>query len=133
MRCILHKLDSDNVDHYGMLNLRTTIAAKDNRCNMNVTEEEKNFAKLVDKVYVEGVSIDLERDDKVIARLTPAEPRSPLTVGELHAFLRNLPSLGDDAHEFARDVRAIRAEFPATDNVQEFLRVPGLRVIPFVP
>ena len=43
---------------------------------MNVAEAEKDFAKLVDKVYLEGVSVDLERDDKVIARLTPAEPRS---------------------------------------------------------
>lgn len=80
---------------------------------MNVTEAEKNFAKLVNKVYVEGISIDLERDDEVIARLTPAVPRASLTVGELNAFLRNLPSLGDDVDDFAEDVRAIRAEFPA--------------------
>ena len=83
---------------------------------MNVAEAEKNFAQLVNKVYVEGVSVDLERDDKVIARLTPAEPRSPLTVGELNAFLRNLPSLGDDADGSAQGVRAIRAEFPAESN-----------------
>ncbi len=82
-------------------------------CIMNVAEAEKNFAKLVDKVYAEGISVDLERDNKVIARLTPAEPRSQLTVGELNAFLRSLPPLGDDAVEFARDVRAIRAQFPA--------------------
>ena len=83
---------------------------------MNVTEAEKNFANLVNKVYIEGISVDLERDDKVIARLTPAEPRSRLTVGDLNAFLRNLPSLGDDADEFAKDVRNIRAEFPAEVN-----------------
>jgi antitoxin (DNA-binding transcriptional repressor) of toxin-antitoxin stability system len=83
---------------------------------MNVAEAEKNFATLVNKVYVEGVSVDLERDGKVIARLTPAEPRSSLTVGELNAFLRNLPSLGDDADAFAQDIRAIRAEFPAEAN-----------------
>lgn len=83
---------------------------------MNVTEAEKNFAKLVNKVYVEGISVDLERDDKVIARLTPAEPPSPLAVSELNAFLHNLPSLGDDADDFARDVRAIHAEFPAEAN-----------------
>jgi predicted DNA-binding antitoxin AbrB/MazE fold protein len=40
-------------------------------------------------------------------------PASPLTVGELNAFLRSLPALGDDAEQFAKDVRAIRAEFPA--------------------
>ena len=83
---------------------------------MNVAEAEKNFAKLVNKVYLEGISVDLERDDKVIARLMPAEARSPLTIGELNAFLRNLPSLGDDADDFLNDVRAIRAEFPAEAN-----------------
>ncbi len=83
---------------------------------MNVAEAEKNFAMLVNKVYVEGISVDLERDDKVIARLTPAEPYSPLTVGGLKEFLRNLPLLGDDADAFAKDVRDIRAEFPAEAN-----------------
>jgi predicted DNA-binding antitoxin AbrB/MazE fold protein len=38
-------------------------------------------------------------------------PASPLTVGELNAFLGSLPSLGDDAEEFARDIRAIRMDF----------------------
>jgi antitoxin (DNA-binding transcriptional repressor) of toxin-antitoxin stability system len=83
---------------------------------MNVAEAEKNFVKLVNQVYVEGITVDLERDEKVIARLIPAESRSPLTVGGLNAFLRGLPSLGDDAATFAKDVRAIRAEFPAEAN-----------------
>jgi antitoxin (DNA-binding transcriptional repressor) of toxin-antitoxin stability system len=83
---------------------------------MNVADAEKDFARLVDRVYLEGISVDLERDAKVIARLTPAEPSSPLTVGELNAFLGKLPALGDDADAFAGDVRAIRAEFPAEAN-----------------
>ena len=83
---------------------------------MKVSEAEKNFTALVSKVYREGVSIDLEQDNKVIARLTPAEPRSPLTVDKLNAFLRSLPSLGDDADAFAQDIRAIRGEFPAESN-----------------
>ena len=83
---------------------------------MNVAGAEKNFAKLVNKVYVEGISVDLERDDKVIARLTPAVPQSPLTVGGLIAFMQKLPPLGDDADAFAQDLRAIRAEFPAEAN-----------------
>jgi len=81
--------------------------------SMNVAEAEKNFVNLVDKVYREGVSVDLERDDKVIARLTPAEQRRQITVGELNAFLRSLPALGEDADRFSQDVRAIRAAFPA--------------------
>jgi antitoxin (DNA-binding transcriptional repressor) of toxin-antitoxin stability system len=83
---------------------------------MNVAEAEKNFAKLVNKVYVEGISVDLERDEKIIARLMPIEPPSTLTVGDLNAFLRNLPALGDDVDEFAQDLRTIRAEFPAETN-----------------
>jgi antitoxin (DNA-binding transcriptional repressor) of toxin-antitoxin stability system len=80
---------------------------------MNVAEAEKHFASLVNRVYAEGISVDLERDDKVIARLTPAEPQSPLTVGELNDFLRALPALGEDAEDFSKDLRAIRAELPA--------------------
>jgi predicted DNA-binding antitoxin AbrB/MazE fold protein len=38
---------------------------------------------------------------------------SPVTVGELNAFLQSLPPLGDDSEDFAQDIRAIRAEFPA--------------------
>ena len=40
-------------------------------------------------------------------------PATPLTVGKLNAFLRSLPSLGEDAERFAQDVHAVRAEFPA--------------------
>lgn len=83
---------------------------------MNVSDAEKNFIKVVNKVYVEGISIDLEQDDEVIARLTPAEARSHVTIGGLDAFLRSLPALGDDAEAFANDVRVIRAEFPAEAN-----------------
>ena len=70
------------------------------RSKMNLSEAAKNFTSLVDKVYSEGISVDLERDDKVIARLTPALPRSPLTVDRLNAFLKNLPPLADDAVDF---------------------------------
>jgi antitoxin (DNA-binding transcriptional repressor) of toxin-antitoxin stability system len=79
---------------------------------MNLAEAEKNFAKLVDRVHSEGISIDLERDNKVVARLTPALPKSPLKAGDLAEFLRNLPSLGDDAERFAEDVREIRRLAP---------------------
>jgi len=50
----------------GMVNSITadTPLSRRKRCIMNVAEAEKNFTKLVDKVYLEGVSVDLERDDK---------------------------------------------------------------------
>ena len=79
---------------------------------MTIAEAAKNFAQLVNRVHADGVCIDLERDDQVIARLTPARPQSPLTVGALNAFLRHLPPLGDDAERFTEDVRASRAALP---------------------
>ena len=83
---------------------------------MNVIEAEKNFSKLVNRVYIEGISVDLERDNKVIARLTPAEPTSPMTVGQLLTALRSLSPLGDDADDFANDIRKIREELPVETN-----------------
>ena len=80
---------------------------------MNITEAAKVFSNLVNRVYREGISVDLERDNEIIARLTPAEPTSALSLGELNSFLSRLPSLGDDVEEFAHDIQTIRAEFPA--------------------
>jgi hypothetical protein len=42
-------------------------------------------------------------------------PKS-LTVGELTAFWRTLPKLGDDADDFARDVEALRKSLPPEKN-----------------
>lgn len=75
---------------------------------MNILEAERSFSALVDRVYREKISIDLERDDTVIARLSPAAPPPRLTVGELRAFLLGLPSLGDDATAFSADLQSIR-------------------------
>ena len=93
---------------------------------MNVAEAESNLATLVDQVYAEGISIDLERDGKVIARLTPAEPWSSLTVGRLNAFLRNLPSLGDDTADFASDVYSVHNEFPTDAEPNSMARIPDI-------
>jgi predicted DNA-binding antitoxin AbrB/MazE fold protein len=38
-------------------------------------------------------------------------PKSPLTAAQLNTFLRSLPTLGDDAPAFSRDVRMARAAF----------------------
>jgi antitoxin (DNA-binding transcriptional repressor) of toxin-antitoxin stability system len=83
---------------------------------MNITDAQKDFTNLVDKVFSQGISIDLERDDQVIARLTPARSRPAMTIGEFNAFLRSLPSLEDDADRFADDVREIRSGFPTETN-----------------
>jgi antitoxin (DNA-binding transcriptional repressor) of toxin-antitoxin stability system len=78
-----------------------------------VTDAERDFAKLIDHVYSEGISVELARGDKVVARITPVCPQSMLKVHRLNEFLQSLPKLDDDIDAFADDVRAIRREFPA--------------------
>lgn len=51
-----------------------------------------------------------ETDVRVTVELLPP---GRVTAGSLNAFLKGLPSLGDDAEDFAQDVRTLRAEFPA--------------------
>jgi antitoxin (DNA-binding transcriptional repressor) of toxin-antitoxin stability system len=77
---------------------------------MNVAEAQRDFPQLVNRVHTEGISVDLEQDDKVIARLSPVAVEPVLTVGALFRFLENLPSLGDDAERFSREIKSIRAE-----------------------
>ena len=80
---------------------------------ITIAEAERDFANLVNRVYSEGIPVELERGDEVIAHLTPAVPRSRLKVGDLNAFLEGLPGLGEDADAFLDDMRAIRREFPS--------------------
>ena len=42
--------------------------------------------------------------------------RPKMTVGELHTFLQSLPILGDDADQFAEDIRKIRSGYPQEAN-----------------
>jgi len=79
---------------------------------LTVAEADRDFAGLVSRVCSEGVGVELQREDSVVAYLTPALPRSPLKVGNLAAFLKQLPKLEDDADAFLADLRTIRRELP---------------------
>jgi hypothetical protein len=77
------------------------------RCT--IADAAVNFDGLVTRVVDEGITAELERDNHVVARLSPATPPR-LTVHELGAFLAQLPSLGDDVEAFSQDLDKIRAE-----------------------
>lgn len=79
---------------------------------ISVSDAERDLAALVDQVVSRGVSVDLERDNRVVARISPVRVESKLKVGDLGAFLQNLPQLDDDAATFGKDVQDIRREFP---------------------
>jgi antitoxin (DNA-binding transcriptional repressor) of toxin-antitoxin stability system len=80
---------------------------------MTVADAGRDFNGLVNRVCSEGISVELEQGDKVVARLTPGGAPSPLKVSDLNAFLQGLPQLGDDAEAFDRDLRDVRNQFPA--------------------
>ena len=55
---------------------------------ITVAQAERNFVDLVNRVYAEGISVDLARGEEVIARLVPAGPHSALKVQDLNTFLQ---------------------------------------------
>jgi hypothetical protein len=83
---------------------------------LTVAEAGRDFAGLVSRICSQGVGVELQQGESVIAYLTPALPQSSLRVRDLNAFLQKLPRLEDDADAFLADVRAIRHEFPAEIN-----------------
>ncbi len=77
---------------------------------ISVTEARRHFDELIGRVSHEGVTVELERDNRVVARLSPAGHR--VQVADLNRVFSSFPSLGDDADSFARDVDRIRREVP---------------------
>ena len=79
---------------------------------ISVSDAEHDLTKLVDRVVSLGVSVDLERDQRVVARISPVREASKLKICDFRAFVENLPRLGEDAATFSNDVKDIRREFP---------------------
>ena len=71
---------------------------------MSVADASRDFTALVDRVIETGVTVELVRDDRPVARIIPTVPKKSVTMEELAAVLNSLPRLGDDAEAFARDV-----------------------------
>jgi antitoxin (DNA-binding transcriptional repressor) of toxin-antitoxin stability system len=80
---------------------------------IGLADAERHFSELVQRVYSEGIVVELDRGDRVVARISPATPSSPLKVRDLNSFLQSLPRLGEDAEAFREDLRTARHSFPA--------------------
>ena len=72
---------------------------------INVTQAARNFSDLLNRVYYQGVSVELERGNKVVARLVPVLPVPSVPAKDLEGLFASLPKLGDDAQSFAEDVK----------------------------
>ena len=83
---------------------------------MSVTQAVRQFSDLLNRILYQGVSVELERGNKVIARISPVSSESPLKVKDLNRLFAGLPSLGEDAGAFARDLEDIRKQIPLERN-----------------
>ncbi len=102
---------------------------------VSVAEAGRHFTELIEQVTGQGMTIELERNDQIVARLSPVGRW--LQASDLQRFFASLPSLGDDAESFSKDLERIRRELPLDrfrdrpTNADEFVRVPDLEVLPF--
>ena len=81
---------------------------------INVTKASRQLSDLLNRVFYQGASFELERGNRVVARLSPPEPSGGgVPIRELNRLFDELPPLGDDAEAFAADLEATRKAPPA--------------------
>ena len=83
---------------------------------ISVTQAVRQFSDLLNRVFYQGTTVELERGNKVIARISPVTPESPLKVKDLNRLFLELPPLGEDAKAFAKDLADIRKQVPLEQN-----------------
>jgi len=83
---------------------------------ISVTQAVRQFSDLMNRVFYQGTIVELERGNKVIARISPVSQKSPLKVKNLNKFFNELPSLSKDAKAFAKDLTNIRKQIPLEQN-----------------
>lgn len=75
---------------------------------ISVADAQRQFDDLVGRVTNDGVVVELERDDEVVARFAPA--KRAVRVADLNNIFSQFPSLNEDADKFADDLAQIRRE-----------------------
>jgi len=83
---------------------------------ISVTQAVRQFSDLMNRVFYQGTIVELERGNKVIARISPVSPESPLKVKDLNHFFHELPSLDEKPEAFAEDLADIRRHIPMERN-----------------
>jgi antitoxin (DNA-binding transcriptional repressor) of toxin-antitoxin stability system len=79
---------------------------------ISVADASGDLARLLREVADEHVPIEFTEGGHVVALLTPPPAVAECSIMMLQNLLRTLPSLGDDAEAFARDVTSVDAVIP---------------------
>ncbi|MEO8165575.1 MAG: hypothetical protein ABI619_09280 [Betaproteobacteria bacterium] len=77
---------------------------------ISVSAAGSQFDELVARVSRDGVTVELEQDNLVVARISPVEKRT--NVSDLNRIFATFPPLGDEAETFAKDLDELRQEIP---------------------
>ncbi len=83
---------------------------------MSVTQAVRQFSDLMNRVFYQGTTVELERGKRVIARISPVSQESSMKVRNLNRFFSELPTLGQDADSFAQDIASLREQIPVENN-----------------
>lgn len=84
---------------------------------INVTQASRQFSDLLNRAFYQGVSFELKRGNRVIAKLCPASAPRKVAVRDLNRLFAELPKLNEDAESFAQHLDAIRkAALPDQDS-----------------
>jgi len=79
---------------------------------ISVTQATRQFPALLNRVFYQGASFELEQNNEVVARLMPVNAPVKVQVKDLDRLFAELPDLQEDAADFANDVEAVRNELP---------------------
>ena len=80
----------------------------------SISDPQLNWSALIEHVVRDQVTVELAQGANVLARISPVT--KSITMAELNAALAAVPSLGDDAASFERDVLEIRKSLPQEKN-----------------
>ena len=78
---------------------------------ITIDEASRDLGGLIDSLASRGITIEVERDECVIATIVPVKPTPPhicRTMNDFAELLNSLPSLGDDSEAFERDIAEMR-------------------------
>ncbi|MEI8371805.1 MAG: hypothetical protein WCJ35_03110 [Planctomycetota bacterium] len=80
----------------------------------SISDPALDWTGLLEHVLRDQVTVEFERDQKVVARLSPVAsiPR----VSDLNAILAKVPPLNEEQESFAKDVEDIRRSIPTESN-----------------
>jgi hypothetical protein len=75
-----------------------------------ITDPTLDWGALVEHVYRDRVTVELARDQEVVATLAPVV--SAPQFSDLNAILAGVPRLNEECESFAKDVEDIRRSIP---------------------